>query len=138
MPNSNENQVDRSAQKEVSEAKIVFNYFKDLRNKHIIHDENSYAQSIPGAILNKGNKSYKIEKIICLSMIAETLTIENFGNLKRLIDTARSWVIESYTKLCHLLTKELEEKPYNTLLSYEDLTYQVPQLDSLSLNRDKI
>lgn len=41
----------------------AFKYYKDLRNKHVVHDENSYAQSIPGAILNNGKKPYKIGDI---------------------------------------------------------------------------
>lgn len=45
----------------------VYNFFKVLRNKHFIHDENSYAQSIPGAILNNGGKSYKVEKLFVLA-----------------------------------------------------------------------
>ena len=53
------------------EAAMAFDYFKGLRNKHIVHDENSCSQSIPGAILNNGNKAYKIEKIICFSAKAE-------------------------------------------------------------------
>ena len=41
-------------------------YFKDLRNKHIIHDENDVAQCWPGAAINNGKKSYKVELIINL------------------------------------------------------------------------
>jgi hypothetical protein len=37
-------------------AMIVFDHFRQLRNKHFIHDENSYAQSIPAAFLNDGTK----------------------------------------------------------------------------------
>ena len=48
---------------ESPEALLAFNYFKVLRNKHFIHDVNSYAQSIPGAVLNNGTKDYKIEEI---------------------------------------------------------------------------
>jgi len=38
---------------ELPEVSMAFEYFKDLRNKHFVHDENSYAQSLPGAILNR-------------------------------------------------------------------------------------
>jgi hypothetical protein len=44
----------------------IHQYFKDLRNKHIIHDENDVAQCWPGAAINDGKQSYKVEKIIRL------------------------------------------------------------------------
>jgi hypothetical protein len=43
-----------------SEAMESFLYFKALRNKHLIHDENSYTQTAPAAIINDGSKSYKV------------------------------------------------------------------------------
>jgi hypothetical protein len=67
----------------------VFGYFLNLRNKHFIHDENSYAQSIPGALLNKGDKKFKIEKIVCFSAIAETLEQNNYDNLVLLIQKSK-------------------------------------------------
>jgi len=46
-------------------AKEVVEYFKSLRNKHLVHDDNSYAQCQTGAVLNKRECDYKIAKIIC-------------------------------------------------------------------------
>lgn len=31
---------------EPPESKLVFDYFRDLRNKHVVHDENSCAQAV--------------------------------------------------------------------------------------------
>lgn len=56
-----------------ADALTAFTYFKDLRNKHMVHDESSYAQSVPGAVLNDGSQPHKVEKIVCLSMIGHTL-----------------------------------------------------------------
>lgn len=76
---------EKSIYKNDPKAIKVFNYFKNLRNKYIIHDENSYSQSIPGAILNKGDKSYKIEKIICFSVLIETLNRKEVRKLHLLL-----------------------------------------------------
>ena len=114
----------------------AFNYFKELRHKHIIHDENSYAQSIPGAILNGRDKTYKIEKIVCLSAIAETLGQENYNNLSLLIKTAKQWVIGEFDKICENLTQELEAKPYDELINRKAITYTAPGLDQISKNRN--
>ncbi len=78
---------------EPPEALEVFQYFKDLRNKHIVHDENAYAQSIPCAALNKGDKPYKVEKVICLISRFDVLSQENYSNLKLLVDKALAWVV---------------------------------------------
>ena len=66
--------ADKVLKGEVPEAILAFNYFKSLRNKHMVHDENSYSQSLPGAILNNGAKTYKVEKIVCFATNAVTDT----------------------------------------------------------------
>ncbi len=89
---------------EPPEALMAFEYFKDLRNKHFVHDENSYAQSIPGAVLNNGTRSHKIEKIVCFAAFGATLEQGNYGNLKLLIGKARAWVVTEFDSLCERIT----------------------------------
>lgn len=113
----------------------AFNYFKDLRNKYFVHDENAYSQCIPGAILNNGKKTYKIEKIVCLGAIAGTLTEANYGNLKLLIQKAYSWVTAEFDKLCNQLTAELEKETYENLISRESIKLRIPTIDEISQKR---
>jgi hypothetical protein len=117
-------------------ALTAFNYFKNLRNKHFVHDENSYAQSIPGAILNRREKPYKIEKIVCLSAIAETLSQNNYSNLHLLVQTTKAWVISKFDILCETLTKELEAQSYDDLLNRKAITYRAPAIDEIKNNRN--
>jgi len=124
--------------KEPPDAMTAFNYFKGLRNKHLVHDENSFAQSLPGAILNKREKAYKIEKIVCLSMIATTLAQENFSNLKLLIEKTRSWVVSEFDLLCTTLTNELEKESYDSLHARETIIYRAPTNDELHKNRNAL
>lgn len=121
---------------EPPEALMAFEYFKHLRNKHFVHDENSYAQSLPGAILNPKTKSCKIEKIVCFAAIAKTLGQENYGNLKLLIQKTHSWVIAEFDQLCDTLTAELELEPYESLLKKESLTFRAPTNDEIQKNRN--
>ena len=121
--------------KEPPEALTAFNYFKSLRNKHVVHDENSYAQSVPGAILNNGEKSYKIEKIVCFTAIGATLEQGNYGNLKLLVQKARAWVVTEFDALCERLTSNLEKLPYDELLGKESITYRVPGIDEVNHSR---
>jgi hypothetical protein len=117
-------------------ALTAFNYFKYLRNKHLVHDENSYAQSIPGAILNRREKPYKIEKIVCLSAIAETLSQDNYGNLHLLVQTTNAWVVSEFDTLCEALTKELEALSYDDLLNRKAIIYRAPTIDEIIKTRN--
>lgn len=120
---------------EPPEALMAFEYFKDLRNRHFIHDENSYAQSISGAILNNGKKSYKIEKIVCFAAFGATLEQGNYCNLKLLIGKASAWVVTEFDSLCEHLTGTLEQESYEDLLARNAITYRVPTVDEISRAR---
>jgi hypothetical protein len=104
----------------------AYSYFHSLRNKHLVHDENSYAQCLIGAVLNKKDIDHKIAKIVCLSLISETLTQENYNNLHLLISQAQTWVLEQSDLICDQLTADLEPQPYETLFAIENMTYSAP------------
>lgn len=115
---------------------VNFNYFRDLRNKHFIHDENSYTQCIPGALLNNGNKDFKVEKIVCFGAIAETLEQNNFSNLDLLIKKARDWVDAEMERFFVDITNELEKESYNNLCLREPIVYKAPSLEEIRENRN--
>lgn len=113
----------------------AFRYFDDLRNKHVVHDENSYTQCLPGAILNKKDHDHKIEKIICFSAIGETLEQENYENLHLLIEVAKKWVVDQFNKLCEILTEELEAESYDALHNREPIVYKKPTVEDVDKPR---
>ena len=112
-----------------------FEYFQSLRNKHLVHDENSYTQCLPSAVLNKKGMDYKIAKIVCLSVIGDTLDQENYSNLHLLATRAREWVVAQFDELCKVLTSELERKSYDELLALDGITYTVPGADDVHKSR---
>jgi hypothetical protein len=120
------------------EAVEAFNFFLSLRNKNIVHDENSYTQCLPGAALNKDGMDYKIAKIICLSTVGTVLGQGNYNNLHLLATNARKWVISQFDKICHILTAELEARPYNELLAMEGIAYTAPAGDDVHKPRASI
>jgi hypothetical protein len=113
----------------------AFRYFKHLRDKHYVHDENAYAQCIPCAALNSGNKSYKIEKIFTLAMV-ETIEQANYSNLHLLISQAQDWLNLELDQLFNELTGELEAQPYELLCSISEVKYTAPGLDAISKRRE--
>lgn len=113
----------------------VFEYFKHLRHKYIVHDENAYAQAVPGAIINDGKKDYKIEKIVCLGSLAQTLHQDNYSNLKLLIELSLKWTTEQFDLLTAKLTEELETIPYAELLSRTAPAFYAPEPHAISETR---
>jgi hypothetical protein len=116
-------------------ALAAFAYFEDLRDKHFVHDENSYCQAIPGAILNNGTKPYKIEKVVCLDLVAETLEQDNYSNLYLLIKTTLLWITDKFDAICSALTAELEAESYEDLLAREAIDYKLPTIDEVGKRR---
>lgn len=118
-----------------SDALEVFNYFKSLRNKHIVHDENPMTQSMPCAALNSGEKDYKVERIFTLSVEGESLEQSNYSNLLLLIEQALSWVIREYDTVCQELTKMLELQTYDSLKALPGVTYAAPSAEEVHVKR---
>ena len=118
-----------------SEALEVYEYFRNLRNKHIAHDENAYSQCIPGAALNRPNSEHKIAKIVCFSAYAETLDQGNYGNLHKMVTETLSHIDARFEGLCSDLTAELEARSYGELDAMEEMTYSKPELGDIGESR---
>ncbi len=120
---------------EPPEAREAHSYFKTLRNKHLVHDENSYAQAVPGAAINHGDKPYKVEKVVCLNAQAVTLEQGNFVNLVLLTNHAFSWAEKQFDQVCKIITKELEALSYEELDAMDDAKYVPPAPDDFGKSR---
>ncbi len=113
----------------------VYKYFKSLRNKHIVHDENSYSQSISGAILNNGDKDFMIEKIVCLSVQSETLSQDNYNNLHLLITKTKAWVYKEFDSQCDIITTALEKEQYKKLFEMKSMDFKTPTVEEITKKR---
>jgi len=80
-----------------------FNEFKLLRNKHFVHDETGHLNSIPAVVINSGDKEYRVEKVFCIGMLAETLDQPSFSNLYNLVQSTRSFIIKEFDEECNRL-----------------------------------
>lgn len=114
------------------------NYFYKLRNKHIEHDENNYAQCIVMAALNDGSKNYKVEKIVCSINIALVLNQANFDNLNLLIKDTLKYIQFEFDKLAKIITDNLENKSYEELNKQESIIYKVPTAEEVEYDRGRI
>jgi len=107
-------------------------YFKNIRNKYFVHDENAYSQSLVGAVINDGKKEYKVEKIVFNIICVETLDDVGYDNMSSLINISRSFVIKQIEHIFDVLTKELEREPYEKLSGRKKMIFRVPTIDDVS------
>jgi hypothetical protein len=114
----------------------VFRYFKDLRDKHFVHDENSYTQCTPAAALNDGQKDFKIEKILAVKATGVTLDQANFANLELATKQSLEWVIKNFDDLCVKLTAELEKETMEELLKKPNVTLKVPNIAEVGVRKN--
>jgi hypothetical protein len=87
------------------QAHEVFKYFKDLRDKHIVHDENPYSQSFVGVALNAEGASFKVADIISLAVSVFTFDDEHFGSFRNLVEVTLAHVSTKRDELHNLLGK---------------------------------
>lgn len=116
-------------------ANIAFDYFFDLRHKHVVHDENSWSQSLPGAVLNGPNNKRKIELVTTLNLEGSSMAQANYSNLHQLISVAQTWVGDAYDKLCESIRSDLEELPYDELVKRKTPIYRAPAIEEISVRR---
>jgi hypothetical protein len=107
------------------EALEAFRYLKALRDKHLVHDVNGFAQVTTGAVIASPEKDYKIEKIVSLTSHAMSLDV-NFGNCSLLVQGALKWVRSRYDRLCNEITSDLEARTYEDLMALPSLSMQGP------------
>jgi len=117
------------------EAFDAFNYFKALRDKHIIHDENPYSQSFVGVVINKPDAEYKIADVVSGPMISNTLDQGHFSPFFSLVKYALEWVSAQREELHNSLAKEYEKMSFEELNQLEIMTFKVPSSNEIKIRR---
>lgn len=120
-----------------SPAYEAFKYFDSLRDKHLVHDENSYAQCPVGAVVNAEGSEHKIAKIVATPAFGVTLEQSNFANLHRLITITLDWLANTSNELCNSITVDLNRQPHSELLGRPDMSLAVPAADDVHKARLK-
>jgi hypothetical protein len=111
-------------------------YFKSLRDKHVVHDENSYAEMRAGAVLNGPDSQSKIAKIVCFGAFGVGIEDDNYSNLMLLTSHSLRWVVNEFDVLCNRITDQLEQLPYENLLSQKMMAYH-PRLSAEDVHKNR-
>jgi hypothetical protein len=104
----------------------VHDFFRDLRRKHVVHDENPYLQSVPMAVISPLGQTPKVQDIVVMTVASETLTEGHLGNLDLLIGRALHWVREEFDRLRQRVHRMTDELDHAELLQCEQAAFRVP------------
>jgi hypothetical protein len=114
----------------------VHRYFIDLRNKHLVHDENAWTQATPMAIIAAEGGNDKIEEVVCSNIAAVTRSTTNVSNLRLLIGVVLPWVESQVDSLNAEIKDELEKLPYEELMALpEPDPYYAAKAEDVSKKR---
>jgi len=72
--------------------RATFDLLKQLRTKHVLHDENDWMQAIPVAIVGRPGHDPVVSDIDCLVM--EGTDTAHIGQLGTVVDAALSWITQ--------------------------------------------
>ena len=111
------------------EALLAFEFFKGMRNKHIVHDENAYMQSAVGAAINDGTKGFKVEQIVALVHTFDVLNDNNRKNLRLLVQHAIDWTTIQFEECTARIARDLERLTYGELASRPTVQVKVPSVE---------
>lgn len=113
----------------------VFDYLKDLRNKHIAHDDNDIAQALSGAIVASKESGRKVEDAFCLATYGDTLTPEDLNNLRLIVQAAAQWVDERIEREAEAIVNELRTWDYDAILNLPQMVWTKPTVESVHVTR---
>lgn len=120
------------------EAKTVFDFYKDLRDKFIVHDESRLSQVLTGVILQT-NKEYPFVDTLGMVAVAERFKspeeLEGLASFHHLIRVATKWVETEIDKLSDLLRNQYKEKEMSDFQGLEPLRLSVPTQDEMYKKR---
>lgn len=114
-------------------ALAAFEHIRNLRRKHIVHDENPWTQCFTVAVLNPKGSAKKVADIRCVLFHGGTQ--ENAQDLSNLIHIAREWLNAEFDRRLSCLLAKLEQEQYDTLAILPQPAYTAPTAADVTRKR---
>ena len=93
----------------------------DVRHREIAHDNDHTNDVFVGAVVNVDETKAKIERIVAIQVKAQSVSVASVFEFRRLISTLVKWIEAQIDIETQHITKMLEKKPRERLLSQRDL-----------------
>lgn len=119
-----------------TEGQEVLRYYLHLRNKNIVHDENSFTQMLPGAIVNNPDQAERIDQVVCVGVTSSVLGQEDWARLLLLTQKAIAWTEAEVDGLCAFIKAGLASKTYDELRAMPPIEYKKPGAADVSRARE--
>ena len=113
----------------------VYRYYTALRNKHVVHDDNPFAQSVAGAVIGPAGTEPMVLEIVCLSATVGMNGDVDVTNLGLLVETALEWVTAQFDNLADSIRAELEASDHEQLMGLPDVALDNPGLRDVADRR---
>lgn len=113
----------------------AYNFFLNLRDRHIVHDDNPYIKAYVGVYVNKNNNSYTVEEIVNHVAVFDILDESRWRIFYELANYAIEWTEKEKTRLKNLLQLECEKKTSEEFDSLKELAITVPTLNQVGVKK---
>lgn len=92
----------------------AFDLLKALRNKHVLHDENDWMQTVPYAIVgDAGNNQPTVAEIDCVVMVGTDTA--HIAQLRTVVDAACEWITKEIDKHTEAIRADLQGRTYSAV-----------------------
>lgn len=117
----------RVLKSEPPEAMVSFARLETLRNKTLVHDQNSFMQGKLGVpIAFPPNVSPRMGPLVFVSFVATTLDDESVSNLTLLTQCALKWIEVKYAELESRVVADLRKEKAATIVARGVVTWTSP------------
>ena len=114
----------------------AYNFFLNLRDRHIVHDDNPYIKAYAGVIVSKNNGSYTVEEIVSHVAIFDILDENKWRTFYALAKHAAAWAEQEKQRLKNLLQIECEKKTPEEIDSLQALAITIPTINQVSTKKE--
>lgn len=115
----------------------VYEYFKKLRDKHFVHDENAYTQVVAGVAINDEHCANKIGDVITSVVVKSTVDdghVIPFADMVRFVLESVDMVVDG---LHHKIAADCERMSRVELLALPDAAFVAAGGDDVGTNRTR-
>lgn len=119
------------------EALEAFTHFKNLRNKHYVHDENAYQQCVVAVYIGDGIDFPRVAGIQAFVATVGVRSDENITCLRSLIQCAMQWISAERTAQERALLEYLRTLPIEQLTRQPGIPMKMPGPNDAGKGRPK-
>jgi hypothetical protein len=118
-----------------SESTEAFEFFRALRNKHIVHDENPFSDAHVVVAVHQSGDGENAVNVFASPIHLFLIGDAEIERVRRLVDITLDWVTDKHKRLEEMLTAEYRQWPREKLLALPDLIITSPDMGQVYVTR---